>query len=146
MKGFIIVVLVVVIGYGFVQWVQVFKANNDFAEKVDHQVNFVDENSMDTVKQSVISDAKGFGIDVTTNDIRIAYEDTEQQTVAQNLVNKKIGVDFINKLVTIKVDYVQHILGVPCHESITQARVRSIQAPRKRSSPEMQQLLDATPQ
>jgi hypothetical protein len=146
MKGFIIVVLVVVIGYGVVQWMEVFKANSDFGERVDHQLNFVGENSMDTVKQSVIADAKGLGIDVTTNDIQIAYEDTEQATVAQNLVSKKIGVDFVNKRVSITVDYVQHILGIPCHEKVTEARIRQVQAPRKQSSPEMQQLLDATPQ
>jgi len=99
-----------------------------------------------TVKQSVIADAKSLGIDITANDVHIASEDTEQHTVAENLVSKKIGVDFVNKLVTIKVDYVQHILGIPCHENVTQARIRSVQAPRKQSSPEMQQLLDATPQ
>ena len=101
---------------------------------------------MDTVKQSVIADAKGLGIDITTNDIQITYEDTEQTTVAQSLVSKKIGVDFINKRVNITVDYVQRILGIPSHQSVTQTRIRQIQAPRKQSSPEMQQLLDATPQ
>jgi hypothetical protein len=146
MKGLIIAVLVVVIGYGFVQWVEIFKTNTDFAERVDRQINFVAENSMDTVKQSVIADAKSLGIDITANDVHIASEDTEQHTVAENLVSKKIGVDFVNKLVTIKVDYVQHIFGIPCHENVTQARIRSVQAPRKQSSPEMQQLLDATPQ
>ena len=146
MKGVIIAVVVVVIGYGMVQWMENLKAKTDFDERVDHQLDFVNENSMDTVKQSVVTDAKGLGIDITTNDVHITYEDTEQQTVAQNLVSKKIGVDFVNKLVTIKVDYVQHILGVPCHENVTQARIVSVQAPRKRSSPEMQQLLDATPQ
>ncbi len=146
MKGFILTVLVVVIGYGFVQWVEIFKANTDFAGRVGAQVNLVDPNSMDTVKQSLIADAKSLGIDITTNDIHITYEDTEQQTVAQNLVSKKIGVDFVNKLVTIKVDYVQHILGIPRHESTTQAGIRQVQAPRKQSSPEMQQLLDAVPQ
>jgi hypothetical protein len=146
MKGFIIAVLVIVVGYGFVRWVEVFKANADFSDRVAHQVDFVDEKSMDTVKQSVIADAKALGIDIAANDVHITYEDTEQQTVAQNLVGKKIGVDFVNKLATIKVDYVQHILGIPCHESVTQAHIRSVQAPRKQSSPEMQQLLDATPQ
>jgi hypothetical protein len=146
MRGAIIAVVVVVIGYGLVQWMEIFKANSDFGEKVDHQLNFVDENSMDTVKQSVIADAKALGIDVTTNDIHIAYEDTEQQTVAQNFVGKKIGVDFVNKRVSITVDYVAHILGIPCHESVTQSVIRQVQGPRKRESPEMEQLLNATPQ
>ena len=135
MKGLIIVVVVLAIGYGAVQWMEVFKANSDFGEKVDHQINFVTENSMDAVKQSVITDAKALGIDIAANDVHIAYEDTEQQSVAQNLVGKKVGVDFVNKLVTIKVDYVQHILGIPCHENVTQARVVSVQAPRKQTSP-----------
>jgi hypothetical protein len=146
MKGFIIAVVVVVIGYGVVRWMDVFKANTDFSDRVAHQVDFVDEKSMDTVRQAVIADAKALGIDITADDVHITYEDTDQQTVAQNLVSKKIGVDFVNKLATIKVDYVQHILGIPFHESVAQAHIRSIQAPRKQSSPEMQQLLDATPQ
>ena len=146
MKGLIIAVVVVAIGYGLVQWMEIFKANSDFADKLDHQLNFVNETSMNTVKQSVIADAKALGIDVTPNDIHIAYEDTEQQTVAQNLVGRKIGVDFVNKRVSITVDYVAHILGIPCHENVTQSGIRQVQAPRKRASPELEQLLDATPQ
>ncbi len=146
MKGLVIVVVVVVLGYGLVQWMEVFKANTDFAARVDRQVAFVDENSMDRVKQDVVADAKALGIDITTNDVHIAYEDTEQQSVAENLVSKKIGVDFTNKRVTITVDYIQHILGIPSHQTITQTRIRQVQAPRKQVSPEMQQLLDATPQ
>jgi hypothetical protein len=146
MKGFIIVVVVVVLGYGMVQWMHNFKANGDFAERVDRQLNFVDENSMDRVKQDVVNDAKAVGIDITPKDVQVAYEDTEQQSVAQNLVGKKIGVDFTNKRVTITVDYTQHILGIPSHQTVTQTRIRQVQAPRKQVSPEMQQLLDATPQ
>jgi ABC-type molybdate transport system ATPase subunit len=146
MKGLVIAVVVVVLGYGLVQWMEIFKANTDFAARVDRQIAFVDENSMDRVKQDVVADAKALGIDITTNDVHIAYEDTEQQSVAENLVSKKIGVDFTNKRVTITVDYIQHILGIPSHQTITQTRIRQVQAPRKQVSPEMQQLLDATPQ
>ena len=42
MKGFIIAVIVLAIGYGAVQWMEIFKANSDFAEKVDGQLNFVE--------------------------------------------------------------------------------------------------------
>ena len=146
MKGLIIVVIVVVIGYGLVQWMEEFKASGDFVGRVENQLNFVDENSIDRVKQDVVTDAKALGIDITTNDVYVTYEDTEQRTVAQNLVGKKIGVDFVNKRVTITVNYVQRILGISRHESVTQTHIRSVQAPRKQISPEMQQLLDATPQ
>ena len=146
MKGFIYAVIGALIAYGFVQWVRNFKAQSDFSERVDGQVNFVDANSMDSVKQTLIADAKNLGIDIAADNIHIAYEDTDQQTVAESLVSKKIGVDFINKRVTITVDYVQHILGIPVHESVTQSRIKQVQAPRKRVSPEMQQLLDGTTQ
>jgi hypothetical protein len=146
MKGFIIIVIVVLIGYGFVQGLQVFKANGDFAEQVDHELDRVDPNSMDPVKQDLITDAKKFGIDITTNDIHILYEDTDQRTVAQNLVGRKLDVQFVNKRVAISVNYKQHILGISLPENVTQSHVRQVEAPRKQTSPEMQQLLDATPQ
>ena len=146
MKGFIIIVIVVLIGYGFVQGLQVFKANGDFAERVDHELDSVDPNSMDSVKQDLIADAKKFGIDITTNDIHILYEDTDQRTVAQNLVGHKLDVQFVNKRVAISVNYTQHILGISLPENVTQSHVRQVEAPRKQPSPEMQQLLDATPQ
>jgi hypothetical protein len=146
MKGFIIIVIVVLIGYGFVQGLQVFKANGDFAERVDHELDFVDPNSMDSAKQDLIADAKKFGIDITTNDIHILYEDTDQRTVAQNLVGHKLDVQFVNKRVAISVNYTQHVLGISVPENVTQSHVRQVEAPRKQTSPEMQQLLDATPQ
>jgi hypothetical protein len=145
MKGFIVIVIVVLIGYGFVQGLQIFKANGDFAEQVDHELDRVDPNSMDSVKQDVIAEGKKLGIDISTNDIHILYEDTDQRTVAQNLVGRKLDVQFINKRVAISVDYKQHLLGISLPENVTQSHVRQVEAPRKQTSPEMQQLLDATP-
>jgi hypothetical protein len=145
MKGFIVIVIVVLIGYGFVQGLQIFKANGDFAEQVDHELDRVDPNSMDSVKQDVIAEGKKLGIDISTNDIHILDEDTDQRTVAQNLVGRKLDVQFINKRVAISVDYKQHLLGISLPENVTQSHVRQVEAPRKQTSPEMQQLLDATP-
>jgi hypothetical protein len=146
MKAFIIILVIVVIGYGGVKGMEMFKTRGDFAERVDKQLNFVSETSMDSVKQDLVADAKKLGIDIVPGDIQIAYEDTEQHTVAQNLVGRKISVQFVNKRVTISVNYVQHILGIPFHENVTQSHIRQVEAPRKETSPEMQQLLDATPQ
>ena len=146
MKAFIIILVIVLIGYGGVKGMEMFKTKGDFATRVEKQLNFVSETSMDSVKQDLIADAKKLGIDIAPGDIEIAYEDTEQHTVAQNLVGRKVGVQFVNKRVTIRVDYVQRILGIPFHENITQSHIRQVEAPRKQISPEMQQLLDATPQ
>jgi hypothetical protein len=146
MKAFIIVLIIAVIGYGGVKAMEMFKTKGDFADRVDRQLNFVSETSMDSVKQDVIADAKKLGIDIEPGDIQIAYEDTEQHTVAQNIVGRKLGAQFVNKRVTISVNYVQHILGIPFHENVTQSHIRQVEAPRKEPSSEMQQLLEATPQ
>jgi len=144
MKSAIGLLILLLIGYAGITGMKQFKANTDFADRVEHQLNFVDENSMDSVKQDLIADAKKLGIDITPNDIDIKYEDTEQHTVAQNLVGKKLDMQYVNKRVTISVDYVQRILLIPFHKNITQAHIRQIQAPRQKPSPEMQQLLDSS--
>jgi hypothetical protein len=145
MKGFIVGLIVVLIAYGGVKGMEMLKTKGDFAGRVNHQLEFVSEATMDSVKQDLIADAKKLGIDITPEDIHIAYEDTEQHTVAQNFVGR-IGVSFVNKRVTITVNFVQRILGIPFHEDVTQSGIRQVEAPRKTTSPEMQQLLDATPQ
>jgi preprotein translocase subunit SecF len=142
----IILVVVLLIGYAGLTSMKQFKTNGDFAERVNHELNFVDENSMDSVKQDLINDAKKMDIDLKPEDIHIKYEDTEQRTEAQHLVGNKLDVTFVNKFVSITVDYVQPILGIPFHKEITDSHVRQVQAPRKDPSPEMKQLLDATPQ
>ena len=86
------------------------------------------------------------GIDLVADNIHILYEDTEQRTVAQGIVGRKVGVDFINKRIAINVAYVQHILGIPFHQDITQTKIKQVEAPRKQVSPEMQQLLESAPQ
>jgi len=145
-KGFLILAVVLLVGYGGIKGLEVFKANSDFAERVEHQLDFVDENSMNTVRQDLVADAKKLNIDITTNDVHILYEDTEQQTVAQGFVARKVGVDYLNKRIAIDVPYVQHILGIPFHEDVTQTKIKQVEAPRKQISPEMQQLLESAPQ
>ena len=143
MKGMIALVIVLLIGYAGLTGMKQFKTNGDFAERVNHELNFVDENSMDSVKQDLINDAKKLGIDLKADDIHIRYEDTQQRTEAQHLVGNKLDVTFVNKLVTITVDYTQPLLLIPFHKEITQSHIRQIQAPRKEISPEMKQLLDS---
>jgi preprotein translocase subunit SecF len=146
MKGMIALVVALLIGYAGFTAMKQFKTNGDFTERVIHELNFVDENSMDTAKQDLVNEAKKLGIDLKAEDISIRYEDTEQRTEAQHLVGNKLDVTFVNKLVTITVNYVQPILGIPFHKGITESHIRQIQAPRKEPSPEMKQLLDSSAQ
>jgi hypothetical protein len=145
-KGLIVVVIVVLIGYGFVQSLHALKAKNDFAEHVDQQLDFVSDTTMDSVKQDLIADAKKLDIDLAPADISITYEDTEQRTLAQGIVGARLDVQFFNKRVEINVNFVQHILGIPFHGNIIQSKIRQIQAPRREPSPEMKQLLESAPQ
>lgn len=146
MKGMIALVVVMLIGYAGFTGMKQLKTNGDFAERVDHELNFVDENSMDSVKKDLVSEAGKLGIDLKPENINIKCEDTERRTEAQHLIGNKLDVAFVNKLVTITVDYTQPILAIPFHKQITQSHIRQVQAPRKEPSPEMKQLLDATPQ
>jgi hypothetical protein len=145
MKGFILLVVAVLLAYAAVTAMKQMKINGDFAERVTHQLDFVSDTSMDSVKQDLISDGQKLGIDVKLEDIHIQYEDTDQHTVAQNYVGR-IGVQYTNKRVTITVDFIQRILGIPFHKEIMDSHIRQVEAPRKTVSPEMNQLLEATPQ
>ena len=144
MKGVIILILVVVAGYGFVQTINVYKAKSDFATRLEHQLDFVDNNSMDSVKQTLVQEAQKLGIALTPDNIHIAYEDTEQRTVAQKLVGKKLSTQFTNKRATISVHYTARILGFPVAEDIANSHIRQVEAPRMPLRPEERQLLDPT--
>ena len=134
MKGIIALVVVVLLGYAAVTSMKQLKINGDFAERVTHELDFVSGDSMDSVKQDLISDAKKLGIDLTPDDIHIKYEDTNQETEAQKLVGR-IGVQYVNKRVTITVNYVQRILGIPFHKEIMDSHIRQVEAPRKTRQP-----------
>ena len=146
MKSLIVIVIIVVIGYGFVQGLHALKSKSDFAERVDHQLDSVSDTTMDSVKQDLVADAKKLGIELAPSDITITYEDTEQRTVAQSIVGGRLDVQFVNKRVEISVDIVQRILGIPFHENVVESKIRQIQAPRREPSPELNQLLESAPQ
>ena len=146
MKGFIIIVIVVLEGYAGVKGIEMFKTYSDFGDRVEHRLDYVDENSMDSVKQDIVADARKFGIDVVPNNINILYEDTDRRTVAQGIVGSRLGAQFVNKSIAIDVTYVDHILGIPFHHDVLRTKIKSVQAPRLEPSNEMKQLLDAAPQ
>jgi len=144
MKNFIIVAaIIVVVGYVTTQWANNFNAKNALAARVTEQLNFVDENSQPAVKQKLVDEARKVGIELDPANIQIAYEDTDQQTMAQHFTAKV--ATFVNKRVTIRLSYTARLAGIPLHQEITDSHIRQIQ-PRERERPEMQQLLEAAPQ
>jgi hypothetical protein len=144
MRGVIILILVVVVGLAFVQWVNAFKARSDLAARVERQLDLVDSNAIDSVKQTLVQQARQIGIALSPDNIQITYEDTEQRTLAQKIVGKKIGAQFVNKRATISVHYIARILGLPVSEDVSNSHVRQVEAPRMPVPREERQLLDPT--
>ncbi len=144
MKTFLIVVIVIgLIGYTASQLADIFNAKTNFAKVVDQQLNSVDENSQPAVKQNLVNEARKLGIELSLADIQIKYEDTDVHSVAQNLTARI--ATFVNKRAEIKLSYNAYLMRIPIRQEIEDSRIRQIQA-RERERPEMQQLLDATPQ
>jgi preprotein translocase subunit SecF len=144
MKGVIILIVVLAIGLGMVQGMKLFKAKSDFTERVDRELNFVDSSPVDTVKHDLVQEAQKYGIQLAPENIQVSMEDSEQRTVAQKLVANKLGTQYTNKKVTIKLNYTARILGIPLGQEITSSKIKQVEAPRMPMNPEERKLLDPT--
>jgi hypothetical protein len=135
-------VVIGLVWYAASQWADIYKAKTDLAKVVDQQLNLVDDNSQPAVKQKLV--AHKLGIELSPADIQIKYEDTDVRSVAQNYTARI--ATFVNKRAEIKLSYNAYLVGmIPLRQEIEDFRIRQIQA-RERERPELQQLLDATPQ
>jgi preprotein translocase subunit SecF len=144
MKGVIILIVVLAIGLGMVQGMKLFKAKSDFTERVDRELNFVDSSPVDAVKHDLVQEAQKYGIQLAPENIQVSMEDTEQRTVAQKLVANKLGTQYTNKKVTIKLNYTARILGIPLGQEITSSKIKQVEAPRMPMPAEERKLLDPT--
>ena len=144
MRNVILLILVLVVGLGLVQTINVFKAKSDLATRLEGQLDLVDNNSMDGVKQTLVQEAQKLGITLLPANISITFEDTDRLTVAQKLVGKKIGAQFTNKRATISLSYTARILGLPFNQAISNSHIRQVEAPRIPARSEERQLLDPT--
>ena len=144
MKTVMIIIILLVLGSGAVQRLNVYQTKSELAAHVDRQLDFADNASMNSVKQTLVQDAQKLGIELTPENIFIKYEDTEQRTIAQQLVGRRLGTQFVNKRITISVHYNAHIFGISFGQDITSARIRQVEAPRMPMRPEERQLLDPT--
>ena len=143
-NAIVLVIVLVVAGFAVVQGSAAYKARIDLAQRVEYQLDFVDQSSMNSVKQDIIHDAAKVGIDLRPHDIHIAYEDTEVRSVAQQIVGGRIGTQFTNKRISITVQYKMHILGIPFGQDITRSKIKQVGAPRMPMRSEERQLLDPT--
>jgi hypothetical protein len=143
MKAVFWLSMLVLSGYVGVKAAMLYNAKTDFASRVEYRLDFVDEASIDSVKQDLVHEAQNFGIQLVPENIQVLYEDTERRTVAQQIEGNRIaGTQFTNKQITIHVHYAIRILGIPIGQEITRTKIKQVQAPLHQPGPEMRQLLD----
>jgi hypothetical protein len=82
------------------------------------------------------------GIELTTNDVRVAYGDSNRQTVAQKYVAKPLHAQFANKEAVIEVRYTARVLGISMKQEIKRSRLRQQQVTRPDPNAELNQVLD----
>jgi F0F1-type ATP synthase membrane subunit a len=138
----IIVVALVVVFYLTAKFSTIYKSRGDLQRRVEYQLDFVDNTSMESVKQDLVRDAARFGLALSTNDIHILYEDTTVQSVAQQIVGSRLGATFTNKRVAIDLNYTVSVLGIPFNQSITQSKIKQVAAPRTLPNKAAQEALD----
>jgi hypothetical protein len=122
----LVVVLLAVVGYGVIKAASIYKARADLAQRVEHYLDFVDETSIDSVKQDLVRDARRFGIELRPENIHIVYADTGQRTVAQKFLEGRVA-GFSNKQVAISVRYADRMFGIPVRQVITQSKIKQVQ-------------------
>jgi hypothetical protein len=125
------------------RWADIYKAKTDLAKVVNQQLDFINETSQPVVKQKLVDEARKLGIELSPSDIQIKYEDTDVRSVAQQYTARI--ATFVNKRAEIKLSYNAYLAVIPLREEIEDFKIRQIQA-RERERPELQQLLEATPQ
>jgi hypothetical protein len=145
MRNFLIVVVVIgLIGYVGSRWADIYKTKTELAKVVEQQLSVVDDKSQPAVKHKLVDEASKLGIELSSADIQITFEDTDVRSVAQNLTARILT--FVNKRAEIKLSYNAYLLGIiRLREEIEDFKIRQIQA-QEREKPEMRQILDATPQ
>ena len=143
MRGFIIVVILVVLGYAGTQTLTAFKVKGDLTTKVQHYLDLVDAKSIESVKRDLTKDAKELGVTLAPENIVIGYEDTDVQSLAQKMVGGKLGAQFQNKKVTIVVRYTARIALVSVGQQITEMKYVQVAAPVIPPTKAAQELLDS---
>lgn len=122
-----VVVTMVLVAYLVTRITTVYKARTDLADRVEYRLDFVDETSLDSIKQDLIHDAQNCGIDLATGDIHIVYENTGQLTVPQQIAGDRLHMQFVNKQVGISVHYTANILGIRFAQDITQTKIKRVE-------------------
>ena len=138
MKVITILIALLVVGYFSIQLGTIYRNKDSLSHRIEHWLDFVDENSFDDVKQGIVGDAKKLGLTVEPDNIHITYTDVDRAVGPEKFVSKL--ADFKNKSVVIHVIYFDRIIGLKWSEDITHGKIIVIQV-REKVRPEVEELL-----
>ena len=140
MSKIIGMVLLLLVAYAVVKGSEMFKTRNDLDEAVIQQLDFVADDNQPAIRQKLADEAAKLGVELSPNNVYLAFVDTDERSVAQGYLAKI--ATFVNKRVTIHLTYTTRLLWViPMRQEIEETKIRQIQAQEHQSS-EMKQILE----
>lgn len=143
MRNLIVVIVIVLLAvYGVVEYSTMLKRRQELQTRVTRYLAFVDEQSIGSVRQDLIREARQLDIHLTPEDIHITYEDTDVQSAAQKLVGSRLGAQYKNKRVVITIQYRASVAGIPVSQTVSDYAIRQVAAPVSPPRRELQELLD----
>ena len=138
MKVIAVLVALLVVGFVSVKLGSIYKRKGDLQKRVEFNLDLVDENSFDQVRQNLVADAKKLNIELDPATINIVYTDVNRAVGTQKYVDKL--ADFKNKQVAISLKYTERLLGFKLAQEITGSKIKQIQI-RQKVRPEYDELL-----
>lgn len=138
MKTIILLLLLALVGWTSVKLGTLYSNKHQLSDRVVYYLDFVDEDSFDSVRQGLIRDAQQWDIELRPDEIQIVYRDIDRPVGPQKFVSKL--ADFQNKQVAISVRYTARFLGFKRPQEITHSKIRQL-AVHQKVRPEYEELL-----
>jgi hypothetical protein len=139
MKLALTLIVLAIVGYVVMQWSKIIETKDQLNKRIVEQLDIVDDTNQPEIRKKLVDDAGKLGVELSPNNIYIAYKDTDVRSVAQQFTANI--ATFINKRTTIHVSYTARLIGIPLHEEIEESAVRQIQAQQRQSS-DLNQILE----
>jgi hypothetical protein len=133
-------VVLLIVGFLAAQFSKMVRAKLDLTERVVFYLDFVDDTSLESVKDDLVKDAAKLGVDLDRDRISVVYRDTDQELAQQRLLGKLAR--FRNKQVAIGVQYHWRILGFGIAQEITRSKIKQVQVRQRELPPQHQELLE----
>lgn len=135
-----IAVVIVIVGFFAAQFSKMTRAKLELTERVAFHLDFVDETSIESVKNDLVKDAAKVGVDLDRDRIAIVYQDTDKELYQQRVLGKL--AQFQNKQVGISVNYHWRILGFGIAQEITRSKIKQVQVRQRELPPQYKELLE----